>query len=103
MSLGRIIKSGGKFRRVALNPEEEEKALETAREKNSKLFKECLRDAAKIIQDIQSDEVLRTAIFSRDIKEIAGILFQPVAFKSFSILSDELDRKVHNIKENGGQ
>jgi tRNA A37 threonylcarbamoyltransferase TsaD len=97
MSLGRIVKTNGRYEWLELSDSEVGEALSDAVDKNIGLFFNVLERVEKHIE--QDDWVS----LNRDSLEIATAIFNAVAVKGFTALETALRRKVNEIKQNGSK
>ena len=88
--LGRNFKCLGKWNRVEIDKEDEEKLQQELREKNNNIMKECLLDARELLNaNCRSFEV-RTIL--------ASALFNKRAPQSYTIYQIYLDNLVQEMK-----
>jgi hypothetical protein len=97
MSLGRIVKTNGRFEWLELSDSEMGEALCDAVDKNIGLFFNILEkvDAYMIREDWN--------FLNKNELEIATAIFNAVAIKGFTALETALKKKVNEIKENGSK
>jgi hypothetical protein len=97
MSLGRIVKTNGRFEWLELSDTEMGEALADAVDKNMGLFFNILEkvDAYMIREDWN--------FLNKNELEIATAIFNAVAIKGFTALETALKKKVNEIKENGSK
>jgi hypothetical protein len=97
MSLGRIVKTNGRFEWLELSDTEMGETLADAVDKNMGLFFNILEkvDAYMIKEDWN--------FLNKNELEIATAIFNAVAIKGFTALETALKKKVNEIKENGSK
>ena len=97
MSLGKIIKTNGKFEFVELDDSETSDALNEAVNQNIGLFFNILEkvDAYMINEDWK--------FLQRNTVEITIAVFNAVAMKGFTALDTALKKKINELKENGSK
>jgi len=97
MSLGRIVKTNGKFEWVELSDTELGEALADTVDKNIGLFFGVME---KVEKQIEQDDWIS---LNRDSLEIATAIFNAVAIKGFTAMDTALSKKISDIKENGSK
>jgi hypothetical protein len=97
MSLGRIVKTNGRFEFVELTEDEQYAAISEAISKNLSLF---YKTAVEVGDYLKSNEL--TQLYEHAC-QIALAVFNAVAVKGFTVLDTALAKKINGIKENGSK
>jgi hypothetical protein len=97
MSLGKVIKTNGKFEFVELDDSETSDALNEAVNQNIGLFFNILEKVDSYMTNEDWKFLQRNAV------EVATAVFNAVAIKGFTALDTALARKINDIKKNGSK
>jgi hypothetical protein len=97
MSLGRIVKTNGKFEFVELDETEQVDVINEVISKNLAIFSNCVETTYEFMKKWYPFQV------DDKFMDVALAIFNAVAIKGFTVLDTELRKKISAIKENGSK
>ena len=97
MSLGRIVKTNGKFEWVELNESEQIDVINETVSKNLAILDKCVDETYKFMKKwypFQAEDRFM---------DVALAVFNAMAIKGFTAMDTALCKKINYIKENGSK
>jgi len=97
MSLGKIVKTNGKFEWVELSESEQIDVINETVSKNLAILDKCIDETYKFMKKWYPFQV------EDKFMDVALAVFKAMAIKGFTAMDTALGKKINDIKENGSR